>query len=125
EEVDIIVKGGNYGWNYREGLHEFPPESDRTAPPGFEPSPPILEYHHGSATNQGNAITGGVVYRGNRIPQLFGAYVFADYVSGHIWALRYDGTNTVPFVRLTGRPGISAFGIDPSNGDVLLADQGT
>ena len=121
EEVDVIVKGGNYGWSYREGLHAGP----RTAPAGFISLNPIQEYRHGSGTNQGNSVTGGVVYRGNRVSQLFGAYVFADYVSGNIWALRYDGTNTGSFVRLTGRTGVSAFGIDPSTGDVLLADQNT
>ncbi|PYM13694.1 MAG: hypothetical protein DME18_08405, partial [Verrucomicrobia bacterium] len=120
EEVDIIVKGGNYGWNYREGLHPGP----RTPPVGFTSINPIQEYRHGSASNQGNSVTGGVVYRGSRITQVFGAYIFSDYVSGNVWMLRHDGTNTVPFVRLTGNPSISAFGIDPSNGDVLLADQG-
>lgn len=124
EEVDLIVKGGNYGWNYREALHEYPPGSSRTPPPGFAPLSPIIEYRHGGATNQGYSITGGLVYRGNRISQLFGAYVFADYVSGNVWMLRSDGTNAVPFTRLTGNTGISAFGVDPSNGDILLADQG-
>ena len=123
EEVDLIVKGGNYGWNYREGLQEYPPGSNRTPPPGFSPLDPILEYGHGGATNQGFSITGGVVYRGDRIPQLSGAYVFADYVSGNIWMLRYDGSNAVSAVRIAGQSGISAFGIDPGNGDVLLADQ--
>ena len=123
EELDIIVKGGNYGWNYREGLHEFPPGSSRTTPPDFAPLPPILEYAHGTGADQGDSITGGVVYRGNRLPELAGAYVFGDYVSGNIWMLRYDGANTVPVGRLSARSGISAFGIDPASGDVLLADQ--
>ncbi|HTD66399.1 MAG TPA: PQQ-dependent sugar dehydrogenase, partial [Candidatus Limnocylindria bacterium] len=118
EEVSIITKGGNYGWAYLEGLH-----------PGYRPTntvvgpliPPIQEYRHGSAADQGNSITGGVVYRGNRLSQLNGWYVFADYVSGNIWRLRYDGTNTIPFQHIAQRNGISAFGIDPSNDDVLLA----
>jgi uncharacterized repeat protein (TIGR03806 family) len=119
EEVDIITPGGNYGWAYREGLHPGP----KTAPGGFTSIDPIQEYAHGSATNQGFSITGGVVYRGSRISQLFGAYLFADYVSGNVWILRYDGTNTVPFQRIFAETGISAFGVDPSNGDVLMADQ--
>src|SRR2546422_879129 len=75
EEVDIVVKGGNYGWNYREGLHPGP----RTPPVGFTSINPIQEYRHGSASNQGNSVTGGVVYRGSRITQVFGAYIFSDY----------------------------------------------
>ncbi len=118
EEVDVVVKGGNYGWAYREGLH-----------PGFKAgSPvnqvllnPIQEYPHGSGLTSGNSVTGGIVYRGRRLSQLTGSYVFADYVSGNVWALRYDGTNTVPFRRLTVRTSIAAFGTDPANGDVLLA----
>src|SRR5206468_722368 len=84
---------------------------------------PIQEYaHSANITNQGNAVIGGVVYRGSRLAQLAGAYVFGDNGSGNIWSLRYDGTNTVPFVQLTTLVGVSAFGTDPSNGDVLLAN---
>src|SRR4030095_5123450 len=89
EEVDVIEKGGNYGWNYREG-HIARPGSG--APPaGFSSIPPILDYPRSpaGATNVGFSITGGVVYRGNRIPALYGAYVFGDYGSGNIWMLRY------------------------------------
>ncbi len=118
EEISVITKGGNYGWAYLEGTH-----------PGYRPTnttvgpliPPIQEYRHGTSGDQGNSVTGGVVYRGNRLSQMTGWYVFADYVSGNIWRLRYDGTNTVPFQRIAGRAGISSFGIDPSNEDVLLA----
>ena len=121
EEVDIITRGGNYGWNYREGLHAGPV----TAPSGFTSIDPIQEYAHGSATNQGFCVIGGVVYRSQRVSQLYGAYVFGDYVDGNIWVLRYDGTNTVPFQRIVaGELGIAGYGIDPNNGDVLMASQG-
>jgi hypothetical protein len=70
-------------------------------------------------------VIGGVVYRDQRVSQLYGAYVFGDYVDGNIWILRYDGTNTVPFQRIVaGELGVSGYGIDPSNGDVLMASQG-
>jgi glucose/arabinose dehydrogenase len=124
EEVDVIVKGGNYGWAYREGTIAGPKSAQ--APPGFTSIPPITEYNHGSATNQGNSITGGVMYRGTRVPPLDGKYVFADDVSGNVWTLTPNGTNTVPFQAIfsgtTRDPDIVAFGIDPSNGDVLMAD---
>ena len=124
EEVDIIVKGGNYGWNYREGYIQRP--GSGTPPAGFSSIPPILDYLRtpAGATNIGNSITGGVVYRGTRIPQLYGAYVFGDYGSGNIWMARYDGSVTmnVPFAKILGDAGVAAFGIDPSNRDVLYAD---
>ncbi|HKS35814.1 MAG TPA: PQQ-dependent sugar dehydrogenase [Verrucomicrobiae bacterium] len=115
EEIDIIVRGGNYGWAYREGIIAGP----KAAPPGFTSINPILDYSH----SEGISVTGGVVYRGNRISQLFGAYVFGDYGGGgRVWATRYNGTNTTPRQLLLSDTGISAFGVDPSNGDVLYAD---
>ena len=80
EWVDVIVKGGNYGWAFFEGTHT----GFRTPPAGFTRIRPIHEYAHGSGTARGNSITGGVVYRGGRLSQLYGAYVFADYVSGNV-----------------------------------------
>jgi glucose/arabinose dehydrogenase len=125
EEVDIIVKGGNYGWAYREGLIAGP----KAPTPGFTSINPIQDYGRGTtATNTGNSITGGLVYRGDRIPHLYGAYVFADYVSGNIWYLRYSvtngTTNIVPFVQILREPDIVSFGTDPVNKDILVVDQG-
>lgn len=117
EEVDIVTKGGNYGWVYREGLHK----GFRTSPTGFTSIDPIADYAHGSGTNRGNSITGGVVYRGQRLSQLYGAYVFGDYETGNIWTLRGNGTNVVPFQRIVGSVNPAAFGVDPRNGDVLIA----
>ncbi len=121
EEVDVIAKGGNYGWAFREA--SIPGPKTGQAPAGFVSIPPIAEYTHGSGPAQGNSITGGVLYRGNRISQLTGRYIFADYVSGNVWALTPNGTNAVPFERIALQPSISAFGIDPANGDVLIAVQ--
>jgi glucose/arabinose dehydrogenase/mono/diheme cytochrome c family protein len=119
EEIDIIVKGGNYGWAYREGKHRGPKSSQ--APPGFTSIDPIYEYAHGtSGSFTGLSITGGVVYRGDAFGQLYGAYLFADWFAGHIWAIRYDGKQAYGLERLAGEAGISAFGIDPRNGDVLI-----
>jgi glucose/arabinose dehydrogenase/sugar lactone lactonase YvrE len=83
EEINLITKGGNYGWSRREGLHPFGAKGVGPIPELIEP---IWEYHH----NVGKSITGGHVYRGKKLPELDGAYLYADYVSGKIWALRYD-----------------------------------
>ncbi|MDR6561549.1 MULTISPECIES: PQQ-dependent sugar dehydrogenase [unclassified Arcicella] len=78
EEVDLVTKGGNYGWRIREGLHEkFPNDPD---PKNW--INPISEYPH----SDGLSITGGFVYRGKQIPALYGKYIFADW-TGPVWAL--------------------------------------
>ncbi len=126
EEVDIITRGGNYGWIYREGKTAGPYNSStpaHAAPPGgFSSIDPIYDYAHGSGTFQGNSITGGIVYRGNRIASLNGAYIFADHVSGNIWSLVRNGATAPTVTRILGEGGIAAFAPDPSNGDVLMAD---
>ena len=87
EEINIVKRGGNYGWNLREGNHPYVTESGEK---GSGPRPnlidPIFEYDH----ETGKSITGGVVYRGQAAPSLNGMYVYADYVSGRIWALEHD-----------------------------------
>ncbi|MEX0716101.1 MAG: PQQ-dependent sugar dehydrogenase [Planctomycetaceae bacterium] len=83
EEIDLIVRGGNYGWNLREGMHPFGPKG---VGPREDLIEPIWEYHH----DVGKSITGGHVYRGQRVPALEGLYLYADYVTGKLWALRYD-----------------------------------
>ena len=83
EEIDIIERGGNYGWNLREGRHPFGPGGSGPRPDLIEP---IWDYHH----DVGKSITGGHVYRGKRLPELAGGYLYADWVSGQIWALWYD-----------------------------------
>jgi glucose/arabinose dehydrogenase len=83
EEIDLLVAGGNYGWNVREGLHPFGAKGSGPRPDLIEP---IWEYHH----DVGKSLTGGMVYRGRRLPELEGLYLYGDYVSARIWALRYN-----------------------------------
>jgi glucose/arabinose dehydrogenase len=83
EEINIIVKGGNYGWKLRESLHPFGANGVGPRPDLIEP---IWEYHH----DIGKSITGGHVYRGKNLPELDGLYLYGDYISNKIWALRYD-----------------------------------
>ncbi|MEO6002452.1 MAG: PQQ-dependent sugar dehydrogenase [Opitutus sp.] len=119
EEVDIITRGGNYGWNYREARAPF-----RGTPPAaakFEE--PVWEYPH----TQGVSITGGLVSHGARYPDLKGKYLFADFALGRLWALNPDGTKPVGsdrVQRIALAEAVASFGIDPRNGDVLLASLG-
>jgi glucose/arabinose dehydrogenase len=83
EEIDLIERGGNYGWNLREGLHPF---GVKGTEPRKDLIEPIWEYHH----DVGKSMTGGTVYRGSRVPALEGLYLYGDYVSGTMWGLRYD-----------------------------------
>ncbi|MBI5770234.1 MAG: PQQ-dependent sugar dehydrogenase [Verrucomicrobia bacterium] len=120
EEIDLIVRGGNYGWNYREGTIAGP----RASPPAASATtflPPVWDY----ARAQGSSVTGGLVYRGPLHAALHGKYLFADFVSGRIWALDPDGDNPVPDSRvqlLATDSGIASFGLNPATGDILLAD---
>jgi glucose/arabinose dehydrogenase len=83
EEIDFLESGKNYGWNIREGLHPF---GSRGVGHRAEIVEPIWEYNH----DIGKSITGGAVYRGTRLPELTGAYLYGDYVSMKLWALWYD-----------------------------------
>ncbi len=128
ESVFVSRRGANHGWAYREGNIAGPRAS--SAPTGFLSNTnfgfvaPVHTYGHGSGTTQGNSITGGLVYRGHRLSALHGAYIFADYVSGNVWALRRRSGSAPQVVRLLGRAGLSAFGADPRNGDLLACDLG-
>ncbi len=112
EEIDIIRKGGNYGWNVMEGNICTPAVDPRCDPSGFEP--PLHTYRH----PQGFSITGGFVYRGRAIPGLCGAYLYADYVSKRLWALRERNGRVVASAELLRmQNAISSFGQD---GDLEL-----
>ena len=115
EEVDVIEAGGNYGWDVMEGTHCFEPDSGCDEA-GLEK--PVWEYSH----DDGRSITGGFVYRGTRIPELVGKYVYADYVSGLVWALTYDETSGTAQNEELFDSGlrISSFGVDEADELYLL-----
>lgn len=116
EEIDIIVRGGNYGWNYRESRGRGP----RATPEGLTFIEPVWDYPR----NEGLSVTGGIIYRGTRYPDLDGQYLFADFVSGRVWALRPDGHRRVSSDRvrqIAQISGVASFGLDPHTGDILIA----
>jgi len=87
EEVDRVVKGGNYGWNTCEGFHKLGSTTARCNTPGL--IDPVVEHPRTDA----QSITGGYVYRGSAMPSLVGTYIYGDFVTGNIWALLYDASN--------------------------------
>lgn len=118
EEVNIIVKGGNYGWNLREGRHQFKESGVDASDKYVEP---IYEYDH----EVGKSITGGVVYRGKKLPELEGVYLYGDYVSGKIWGLGYNFDKKQVSAHYTfeteGPIAVITFGDDEA-GEVYLTD---
>jgi len=112
EEIDIIRRGGNYGWRIYEGnLSHLNPGNL----PATDFAAPVIDYDR----SQGNVVIGGYVYRGNRLPSLQGRYLYADNGSGNVWALDYDaGSGTVVANTLIENlGGITSFGED-AGGDV-------
>jgi hypothetical protein len=118
EEIDLIVRGGNYGWNLREGAHPF----GRGAPNGSLIDP-VVEYPQRRGREViGRSVTGGYVYRGPGMENLVGAYVYGDYVTGRIWALRYEDGAVIAHREIYTPPPrvcISSFGEDAA-GELYL-----
>ena len=119
EEIDIVEKGGNYGWKIMEGSRCFP-ENASCAREGLVL--PVWDY-----AQQGNgfSVTGGHVYRGPSIPELQGLYIYGDFVSGRIWALEGDTPDNVTNTLLTDTElGIASFGTDQNNELLICAFDG-
>jgi len=115
EEIDIVEKGKNYGWNIMEGTLTFSSGSQA----GLEL--PVWEY----GRDQGIAIIGGYVYRGSTSTGLTGSYVYGDYGSGKIWALTLSGTGTPTNTLLVDSAlTISSFGVDSNNELYICAFDG-
>ncbi len=113
EEIDVIEKGKNYGWNIMEGFHPF--KNGRSTK---DLVPPIKEYGH----DLGLSVTGGHVYRGKRFPSLVGYYIYADYETGRLWGLKYDGSRVTADVQFQRtRCKISSFGEDLA-GEIYVCD---
>ncbi len=105
EEIDLIERGSNYGWRRMEGNACYDPSSNCDT---GTLTRPLAAYGH----DQGCAVVGGLVYRGSRLPEIYGAYVYGDYCSGNIWALRWDGATATTTRLVDTTLSISAFGED-------------
>lgn len=121
EEVNVVEAGQNYGWPAREG--RFWRGQFVTNPPtNISFTDPLYDYRHSNGTNDGRAIIGGLVYRGAAIPDLAGSYIFADNFLGHIWSLRHTGTTVTQLRWIASDLGVSAFGTDPRDGELLVVN---
>ena len=142
EEVNLIVKGGNYGWRTREGFHESLSSKSRAKiTPSKHNNPekflePVIEYPHTPALatksqfnkhGHGLSITGGYVYRGKKIPALRGAYVYGDYKTGTVWAFRQRGGKVTEYGQVV-RPNpirfVASFAEDQAGEQYLLGFEG-
>ncbi len=135
EEVNIIEKGGNYGWNWREGFHAFktngaPPQIAKFIDPVIE-YPHLPAYDKNSTHGPGLSITGGYVYRGSKLPALRGAYIYADFSMGTIWALRRENGKVIESAALYSTPkgtvarNVASFSEDLAGELYVLVFEGT
>jgi uncharacterized repeat protein (TIGR01451 family) len=110
EEIDFqpaaSVGGENYGWKILEGTICRPPTSNCTPPASYVP--PVAEYDH----SLGCSVTGGHVYRGQTYYRMQGVYFYADFCSGRIWGLKFDGSSWQNLLLLDTPYNISSFGLD-------------
>ena len=106
EEIDIVEKGKNYGWNIMEGSLTYSGGSQA----GLEL--PVWEY----GRDEGISIIGGYLYRGSNLAGLYSRYVYGDYGSGKVWALQYSETSVPVNTLLVDTVlNISSFGVDERN----------
>ena len=115
EMIHLVRRGDNYGWSLYEGSHPFFLNRKQGPTPIVKPT---VEHSHSEA----RSITGGVVYYGSKFPELRGAYVYGDYATGKMWALRHDGEKLIWHREIADTTlQIVSFGID-HNDEMLIVD---
>jgi glucose/arabinose dehydrogenase len=117
EEVYLVERGANYGWSIVEGSHPF--YTDRKQGPA-PISKPIAEHHH----SEFRSLTGGIVYHGEKLPELRDAYIYGDWSTGKIWGIKHEKGKVTWHKELASTTlQITGFGAD-SHGELLIADHG-
>ena len=117
EYAHLLGRGENYGWSAYEGSRAFLTNRLR-GPSPF--TPPTVEHDHSLF----RSLTGGVIYRGRAFPELAGAYLYGDFSTGRIWAIKHDGSRVLWQRELVDTPlTITGFGEDV-DGEPLVADYG-
>lgn len=117
ETAHLVRRGDNIGWSVFEGSHPFYPNRQRGPAPI---TPPTIEHSHADF----RSLTGGVVYYGDRLPELEGAYIYGDYSTGKIWSARHrEGRLTEHREIADTVLQIAAFRVD-QHGQLLIVDHG-
>ena len=117
ETAHLIRRGENYGWSVHEGSHPFYLERKRGPTPIV---PPTIEHSHAEF----RSLTGGVVLHGSKYPDLDGAYIYGDYSSGRIWAMKHDGRRAIWHREIADTSlQIASFQAN-QRGDLLVTDHG-
>jgi hypothetical protein len=109
EEVDLVLPGGNYGWNIMEGFECY--GAAQCNQDGLRP--PRATY----GRDEGCSVTGGYVYRGQAMPELVGWYVFGDFCTGNLWAANTEDASEPVLIARTELP-VSSFGELP-DGEIV------
>lgn len=123
EEINLVTSlGRSFGWPFREGAIAF---SSAPSPVPSAATYPRQEPIHDYDRTIGSSITGGIIYRGTRLTELFEDYVFADYGSGRIFALRPSGATWTRRTLVDSGTAIAGIGPDPRNADALFANINT
>lgn len=117
EQIYLLERGANYGWSVFEGSQPFYPNRQLGPDPHTKP---IFEHHHTEA----RSLTGGVVYYGKKLPELYGAYLYADHSTGKIWGAKLDDQNKIVWHKELADTvfQITSIAID-ADGELLIADQ--
>ena len=116
EEVDLVVGGGNYGWNVMEAGRCYPLNDLSCDSSGL--TGPVVSYTHAD----GCSVSGGYVYRGARLQELAGMYLYGDFCSGKLWGFRYEDSEVTGHALLAEtRLALASFG-EGEDGEVYLLD---
>ncbi len=115
EQTFRVERGANYGWSVMEGSHVFYADRKRGPTPFVKPT---TEHSHSEA----RSLTGGVVYHGEKLPELRGAYIYGDHSTGKVWGVKHDGKQVTYHRELVDTPfHITHFCVD-SHGELLVVD---
>ncbi|MBI5768633.1 MAG: PQQ-dependent sugar dehydrogenase [Verrucomicrobia bacterium] len=118
EYAHLVRRGANYGWSVMEGSHRH----IAMRPPGPHPfTAPTVEFSHAEF----RSLSGGVVYRGKKFPELTGAYVFGDFGTGRVWAAKHDGTKLEWLRELVDTPFAITHVTTDGRGEIVVTDYGS
>ena len=115
EQIYLVERGANWGWSVYEGSQPFYLERQLGPDPHTKPT---FEHAHSEA----RSLTGGIVYYGDKYPQLQGAYIYGDYSTGKIWAGKHNGKRVIWHQEIADSQMAIACFLEDADGDLLVLD---